>query len=342
MLPGSVLSTNVHVAPLLGPRRDPREPLVDRERGGVALQNNTLGLDYQDWTATATATGVTLSAPSVAPFEAFAQTKITEVALAFDPNMNYAIAYMVDGFTPFLRWWNPLVNNYVNLALPLGSYDLRLTLDDKRPTQTTVSDVILTYLRDGSLYYRQLRDRFEDEYKLADGFMSNQTISEFGMNNIWRLQWNLRWVVPRKTPHISDIRPRSTGAENIDVTVKVEGYGFREETRMFVEGQMVPSVLLDEEHISMTIPGALLESTGLDFTLSVQARTPKPGGGDSNVYEYQIRDVTQYRAMEPTYADIRALENDDLRIFDSPAFRLTEDDNFRITEDGVFLINERS
>ena len=74
----------------------------------------------------------------------------------------------------------------------LGAVNPRVTLDDKRRGQTSSSDVILAYLRAGSLYYRQQRDRYLTEYLLTAnppcGGLATLCMSTGG-----RLHLALRW-----------------------------------------------------------------------------------------------------------------------------------------------------
>jgi hypothetical protein len=65
-------------------------------------------------------------------------------------------------------------------------------LDDKRPLQNAVSDVILAYTRSGNLYFRAQRDRYLVEYPLATAVTG--TLDKVGMNTVNRLQFEFRVV----------------------------------------------------------------------------------------------------------------------------------------------------
>jgi hypothetical protein len=67
-------------------------------------------------------------------------------------------------------------------------------MDDNRPLPLTlgISDVILTYIRDGALYVRVQRERFLTERLIAADIQGSTRIWHFGMNNKLRLQWELR------------------------------------------------------------------------------------------------------------------------------------------------------
>ncbi|WP_313116417.1 hypothetical protein [Stenotrophomonas indicatrix] len=138
------------------------QPLIDFEMGGVALNDASQGLRVKLWRARVDG-DVVYVGPEVGNEQpAFIRPGITSVALAFDQNMQPAIAFVQAGLA-WLWWYDSSVPGMVFTSFP-GVINPRLTLDDKRPTQTSSSDVILGYLRAGSVYYRQQRDRYQIEY----------------------------------------------------------------------------------------------------------------------------------------------------------------------------------
>jgi len=62
----------------------------------------------------------------------------------------------------------------------------KLTMDDKRESQSASNDIIFAYVKSGSLYYRQQRDRFQTEYFLRSGVAK---LKKIGMNDKLRLQF---------------------------------------------------------------------------------------------------------------------------------------------------------
>jgi hypothetical protein len=190
MLPDAVLSSQRLPAAFQAPRNVRREPLVDFDLGGIALQDPSQGLDVQTWRAEVIGDDVVLSADTVAPFVAFTQPGITEVAVTFDQNMQLFLAYMIEDEIAQFRWYDATIPGFVITTLPAGSCYPRCALDDKRASQTGSSDIILTYMRDGALYFRAQRDRYEIEYQLATG-LDGYMIGQFGMHVRWRMQWQL-------------------------------------------------------------------------------------------------------------------------------------------------------
>lgn len=197
MIPESRLSITPQPAPFLpGAARDGL--LVDTEMGGVALNDPSQGLNVKLWTARyEPETGnLYLSAPDVTEVVGFTRAGITEISLTFDQNMNPFVAFVQDGRAKF--WWFDTVAGEQTFAESLLSASVitpRCTLDDKRQLTTSSSDIILAYVRESALYYRQQRDRYESEYLL--GTLEPYTrLIRVGMNSGNRLQWELEVAQP--------------------------------------------------------------------------------------------------------------------------------------------------
>lgn len=163
--------------------------LIDQEYGGVALNDASQGLRVQQWTLSYNSVDVIVTPDSGVASVLFSTSGITELALAFDQNMRAAVAYRKDGGL-FLWWWDTVESGYVTTDFGAG-LSPRLSLDDKRPSQSNNSDIIFAYIRDGSLYFRQQRDRFLIERLLRSGLDASTRIKTIGMNKQWRLQFEL-------------------------------------------------------------------------------------------------------------------------------------------------------
>lgn len=163
-------------------------PLIDYEMGGAAVNNAASGLQVQLWKVEVLGNDVWLSAPSVPAFIYFTRPNISEVALAFDQNMRPFVAFVQDG-TAWLYWYDTQVGAMVFSAFP-GAITPRITTDEKRTLFASISDVILAYVKDGNLYFRMQRERFQTERLLKSGV--NATLVAIGMNRGNRLQFRLR------------------------------------------------------------------------------------------------------------------------------------------------------
>lgn len=190
MLPNGVLSAEPVPATFLEPVNTSSDPLIDVEMGGVALSDPSAGLQLKLWTARYEAGEVIVSATGVPDTVLFQRAGITELALAFDQNMRPFVAFTDAGGSAF--WWydTQQAAQVFSAYLPAGSTNLRCTMDDKRPGQSGNSDIILAYIRNNALFYRQQRDRFETEYLLASSV--NAHLVNVGMNTANRLQFHLR------------------------------------------------------------------------------------------------------------------------------------------------------
>jgi hypothetical protein len=172
----------------------PDDLLVDWEMGGVGLSDPSQGLEVKLWTARISKhddgsgdCDIIVSAPGVADTILISGNAITEVSLAFDQNMKPAIAYVEAGVSKL--WWYDATIQATSI-LTIDGTTPRITLDDHRIDQVSVSDIILAYISAGNLCYRQQRDRFQTERVLKTVGAGAQLVS-VTMNNVWRLQFHV-------------------------------------------------------------------------------------------------------------------------------------------------------
>lgn len=191
-LPENVLSTTAVPSAFIGARAVVYPGLVDYMDGGVAIQDPSRGLDFQVWAAAVKSNFVEdwieLSAPNTPAFTVYTGIGITEVSLSFDQNMQPAIAFVEAG-TAKLTWYDTTVAEMVVTEIPGNVSNPRVALDDIRPSQSAVSDIILAYLKDGALYYRQQRDRYTIERTLDPGPWS--ALIRTGMGSNYRFQFQV-------------------------------------------------------------------------------------------------------------------------------------------------------
>lgn len=164
-------------------------PLVDYERGGVALNDASEGLMGYNWKCFLDGEDVFLQRDDEAPVFIFTQAQISEISFCFDQNMHYCVSFIQEGVLK-LRWFDSFVNNYVTTTFE-QAINPRLTLDDKRSESLQTSDIILAYIRGRTLYYRQQRDRFDIERALRTDLFPGARLRNIGMNKNWRVQFEL-------------------------------------------------------------------------------------------------------------------------------------------------------
>lgn len=188
MLPDGVLSTVSQPASFLSPRDAPPVPLVDYELGGIGLSDPSQGLMVKSWRMRWEEGQFILDALATAPQNVLVRDGVTEFSFTFDQNMKLFITF-VDATGPHYYWYDATVGDYRIVALGSGVITPKCSLDDKRVNQLSRSDIILAYIKDGNLYYRQQRDRFDTEYLLAE--LVGGYLRRVGMNNIWRFQFDI-------------------------------------------------------------------------------------------------------------------------------------------------------
>lgn len=195
MLPNHVLSSQPIIGYYLYPDNLDPDPLKSWELGGVGLNDPSEGLQVQTWWARLHKDGIKetaiiyIGADSVPEFVWLSNADFTEVSLAFDQNMNPFVSYMVGGVAKFY-WYDTALPGYTTTTLPAGSRSPKCCLDDKREMQDLTNDIILAYMRDDKLYYREQRDRYTVEYLLSSGHGLLDLI-QVGMNTKLRLQFAL-------------------------------------------------------------------------------------------------------------------------------------------------------
>lgn len=153
------------------PVKGPGDLLVDWEVGGVALNDPSLGLDYQLWTLRVVPDGegafnFIVSPPNAPATVLFSHADVTEAALSWDQSMNPFIAFVAGGL-PYIYWHDTVEGAQTVAALAADIRTPRCTVDDKRSFNVANSDNILAYVRGGYLCVAYQRDRYQIEHQLA-------------------------------------------------------------------------------------------------------------------------------------------------------------------------------
>lgn len=192
-LPLHQLSSIPINAPFVERTNDLRAPLTDYEMGGVALYDASQGLQVKLWTAYVDGEDVWLTADYETPVLLFSLPGIREISLAFDQNMRPFIAFLQHSTAKYW-WYDPVTAQMTFTTIPGQVITPRCTLDDKRKMQTGTSDILLAYVRDNNLCYREQRDRFLIEYVLREDV--NAELVTIGMATNNRIRFKLRTLLP--------------------------------------------------------------------------------------------------------------------------------------------------
>jgi hypothetical protein len=168
----------------------------DNEAGPVAPNDTSKGLFYQAWHLTydAGTDDLTITPQTVGvPVVVLNVPNLTQCSFAFDQSGHVNVAYTV-GSQAFLYWFDTQAADWVTTPLDFGVTTPTLCLDDKRLTQTNFSDVLLFYTMETApdvwtLFHRQQRDRYEDEYPHNEGV--SPYLYKLGMHLGFRVQLGL-------------------------------------------------------------------------------------------------------------------------------------------------------
>lgn len=165
------------------------DDLHDYEMGGVALNDPSQGLEVQTWECFYRESDVVVQ-PAVGPETVlFSTPRITALSLAFDQNMRPVVAFEQEGEV-WLWWWDTLTSTRRTDSFGVGRCP-RVTLDDKRASQSANSDIVFAYIREKNLCYRQQRDRFTIERLLRTDISPMSRLKNVAMTLNWRLKFEL-------------------------------------------------------------------------------------------------------------------------------------------------------
>jgi len=209
MIPQYILSTWPAPDKFYGARDSKRiNDRLDFEDGGIGISDPSEGLLYQTWWAWIQTgifyldkelnkyieydpdgiAGVYIAAPNTIPTLILEGMNITEISFTFDQNCRPSLAFVQEGEAK-LMWYDSNANAIVTTNLGNDIINPRVSLDDKREKSLLINDIILAYIRQSKLCYRQQRDRFEVEYVLKTGISGR--LNKIGMGRGLRFQFQI-------------------------------------------------------------------------------------------------------------------------------------------------------
>jgi hypothetical protein len=184
MIPNNAFTTPTPiVSAFLPPKDEPYQPLTSKSRGGVALNDASLGRDYQNWVVSYNGSDILVAPQAGSTVFTLTVAGVLSVSLAFDNNMNPVIAWM-DSVGAKLYWYNN--TNFV--TTPFSATSCRVTIDDVRDFYNANSDVIFAYTYGTNLYWRQQRDQYATEYTVGS---TTGLLQKVGLSELNRLQFQL-------------------------------------------------------------------------------------------------------------------------------------------------------
>jgi len=199
MIPGKTLVQPPEWNLYIPPKDQVATFLTDECLGGIGLSDASQGLQVQTWygevQGTDANTAVYLSSATQPWIAQVTAPYISWMRFTFDQNMHPVINFITNGVSKYL-WWDPTVPGNVITNFPVVDARVSCSLDDTRLLQTDSgsSDVIMGYINNNNLCYRQQRDRYGIEYVLLDNvpsLIANPFVNKIGMNERWRLQFEV-------------------------------------------------------------------------------------------------------------------------------------------------------
>lgn len=185
MIPESRLSTTNLPSTFLAPDSLVMNANIDREQGGVDLDDGSQGLQVQNWIGFVDGDNLKVGPTAETAPTILVRPGVTTFSFTFDQNMRATLAYTQAGVAK-LYWFDTNINAMTESSFAGASYP-RLALDDKRALQSLVRDIIFAYIRNDNLYYRQQRDRYTIEYLLKIGVRGR--LRNIGLTQNNRLQF---------------------------------------------------------------------------------------------------------------------------------------------------------
>jgi hypothetical protein len=163
MLPDNQISSEPIAASFYTPIR--QSVFFDYELGGSDFQDNSTGLDSHLWKCRYTRDGQIRVYNNIVSHDVLTLLNVTEIAFAFDINMQPVIAYNQNAVT-HLYFFDSIAAQFTTIVLGKLEHP-RLSLDTRVISQTDIADVILAYTRNGILCIRYQRERYGAEHQLG-------------------------------------------------------------------------------------------------------------------------------------------------------------------------------
>jgi hypothetical protein len=187
MIPANAFTPTPIISNFQPPYDQPYQPLLQNVLGGVAIGNASLGRQVKIWTVAYNGVSITVK-PIDGPIAfTLVAANVQTVSLAFDNNMGLVIAWQVIGGGSNLYYFDTLTSQYIT-RLFAGTTSCRVCVDDARDFYTSQSDVIFSYTLGTNLYWRQQRDRYDNQYLIGP---TTKLLRKAAPNTGNRLQFQL-------------------------------------------------------------------------------------------------------------------------------------------------------
>lgn len=200
MIPNNALVQPAVIGSFLPPKNVRPTNITDMCLGGIGISDPSQGLSYQVWSGIVNSpstvnSSISISSPNTSPTTLVTSPNITWMRLAFDQNMHPFCSF-IDQSGAAYYWFDPTIPGNTIVRMDVGVLSPNCVMDDPstEATRLNTNDIILSYILNGNLCYRQLRDRFGVEYILYAGInniISNPTVFISGISSTNRLQFEI-------------------------------------------------------------------------------------------------------------------------------------------------------
>lgn len=186
MIPANTFTVDAIVSNFISPNSDPYIAFRQVVLGGLAIGDPSKGRTFQRWVIAYEAGTINVKPENGSIAFSLIASDVLSISLSFDNNMGIVIAWRtITGAK--LYYYNSISSTYTTREF-IGPTSCRVCVDDARDFNSSQSDVIFAYTKDGKLYYRQQRDRYDVEYLIGT---TTKKLIKAGPNEGNRLQFEL-------------------------------------------------------------------------------------------------------------------------------------------------------
>lgn len=187
MIPGNTFTPTPIVSNFQAPYDLPYQPLTQHVLGGVAIGNASLGRQVKIWTVNYNGVSITVTPIDGPTAFTLLASNVETVSLAFDNNMGPVIAWKLTTGGANLYYFDTLTSQYITRFFA-SVLSCRVVVDDARDFYAAQSDVIFGYTLGTNMYWRQQRDRYDNQYLIGP---TTKSLRKMAPNVGNRLQFQL-------------------------------------------------------------------------------------------------------------------------------------------------------
>jgi len=238
-LPSNQITPEPVIGEFLRPNDTPYKPLFHSTMGGIKIGDASEGRSVKVWTAYYEK-GSIIVKPNAEPIAfTMAVKNVLSLAIAFDQAMTLVLCWTTYGGA-LLYYFDTITSKYITRTFQ-NIDSCRVAADNTTDYYASKSDIIFSYTIEGTLRYRQQRDRYDKEYIVA---VTDKIVTRTGPTKNNRFQFELK--TPEGTVHqyINDVHTIKRGITRSFVAKK----------NFVHEDKFIDNVVLDVDPVG--VPGS--------------------------------------------------------------------------------------